>query len=347
MKEDKIYYKYETAIARDIRLAGNQAMYDANVKRLLSNKELLAFILSGTVRELKGFGTKEIIAMIHGEPEVGSVPVGEGLTNAPRICGVQTEDSVPYEGVVTYDVKFSLSIPVDENIEDREMHPIRILINVEAQKDFYPGYDLVTRGIYYAARQISSQKDREFTASEYDKIKKVYSIWICMDAPQYAANTLTSFRILPKKVVGNLPVDRFRYDLMEVIMIGLSKKQRAEKGKEELKLHRMLEILLSDHMEAEEKQRILETEFEIPMTKKMEKELIEMCNLSELVFSDAMERGLSEGLAKGMKEGMKEGMKKGMELKAFEIAKQLLDVLDAQTIAAKTGLTVEQVEDLL
>ena len=29
---------------------------------------------------------------------------------------------------------------------------------------------------------ISSQKGIEFTNSDYDKIKKVYTIWICMEA---------------------------------------------------------------------------------------------------------------------------------------------------------------------
>lgn len=49
-------------------------------------------------------------------------------------------------------------------------------MNVEAQKDYHPGYDLVTRGIFYVARMISAQMDVEFTADDYDGIKKVYSI---------------------------------------------------------------------------------------------------------------------------------------------------------------------------
>lgn len=37
---------------------------------------------------------------------------------------------------------------------------------------------------------------------------------------------------------------------------------------------------------------------------------------------------------------------KGMQKKAIEIAKSLLDVLDAETIALKTGLTIEEIEKL-
>ena len=37
---------------------------------------------------------------------------------------------------------------------------------------------------------------------------------------------------------------------------------------------------------------------------------------------------------------------KGMQKKAIEIAKSLLDVLDAETIALKTGLTIKEIEKL-
>lgn len=40
------------------------------------------------------------------------------------------------------------------------------------------------------------------------------------------------------------------------------------------------------------------------------------------------------------------GIKKGEKQKVFQIAASLLDVLDAETIAAKTGLTVEEIQGL-
>lgn len=38
---------------------------------------------------------------------------------------------------------------------------------------------LTRRGIYYAARLITSQKGTVFKNDDYNAIKKVYSIWIC------------------------------------------------------------------------------------------------------------------------------------------------------------------------
>jgi predicted transposase/invertase (TIGR01784 family) len=52
------------------------------------------------------------------------------------------------------------------------------------------------------------------------------------------------------------------------------------------------------------------------------------------------------GLKKGIKQGLKKGMEKGAKNREIEIAKSLLDVLDVQTIALKTGLTIQEIERL-
>ncbi|SFV54183.1 hypothetical protein MNB_SV-12-887 [hydrothermal vent metagenome] len=49
---------------------------------------------------------------------------------------------------------------------------------------------------------------------------------------------------------------------------------------------------------------------------------------------------------KGIEKGIKKGIEKGLERGKIEIAKNLLDILDIETIALKTGLTVEEIEKL-
>src|SRR6185436_4906643 len=61
---------------------------------------------------------------------------------------------------------------------------------------------------------------------------------------------------------------------------------------------------------------------------------------------EAREKGLEEGREEGLEEGREEGREKGREERALEIAQDLLDVLDNATIARKTGLTVDRVEEL-
>lgn len=62
-------------------------------------------------------------------------------------------------------------------------------------------------------------------------------------------------------------------------MITLIRKKRINKNYEGLL--KMLEVLLSDEVLPEEKKKILKSEFDIVMTKTMEREAIEMCNLSQ------------------------------------------------------------------
>ena len=51
-------------------------------------------------------------------------------------------------------------------------------------------------------------------------------------------------------------------------------------------------------------------------------------------------------LQKGIKIGIEQGIEQGKEDEKVEIAQNLLDVLDDETIALKTGLTIEEVRRL-
>ena len=69
-------------LRKAVNAAGVKAQYDACVKRLLGQKEILAHILVRCVDEFKGMSPKEAVAYIEGEPYIGNVPSEPGLTNA-------------------------------------------------------------------------------------------------------------------------------------------------------------------------------------------------------------------------------------------------------------------------
>ena len=123
------------------------------------------------------------------------------------------------------------------------------MVDVEAQKDFYPGYDIVTRGVYYAARQISAQKGIEFEHSDYDNIKKVYSIWICLYPPKYCENSIMKYQIQEKITYGAAEKGKFRYDLMEIVLINLPREIKIETTPT---LNGMLKILFSPKLSKKE-----------------------------------------------------------------------------------------------
>ena len=155
---------------------------------------------------------------------------------------------------------------------------VKMIINVEAQKDFHPGYAVPSRGVFYGARMISAQKGIEFTGSNYDGIRKVYSIWICMNAPDYIGNAVSRYLIKKEDILPGIQDEPSEYDKLTVVQICLN--PRSQKGN---RLTEMLNILLSSEMKAEQKIRELEENFYIPMTVKMGKELNQMCNLSDYV----------------------------------------------------------------
>ena len=100
---------------------------------------------------------------------------------------------------------------------------IRLIINVEAQTAFNPGYPLTKRAIYYCSRMISAQHGPIFKKSEYGKIRKVYSIWVCTKPSDEFQNTLTRYSIRPEQLIGNATEKSENYDLMSVVTICLGK----------------------------------------------------------------------------------------------------------------------------
>jgi predicted transposase/invertase (TIGR01784 family) len=56
--------------------------------------------------------------------------------------------------------------------------------------------------------------------------------------------------------------------------------------------------------------------------------------------------GRQEGLQQGLEQGLEQGLAQGLRLKAYEIARKMLGVLEDQAIADMTGLTLEELQSL-
>lgn len=155
--------------------------YDEAAKRLLAQKSLLALILKYTTEEFQEMTEEEIEECIEGAPEISSISVdpeehmprtepacepgnsggkaAEQLEHPREIQGLSNESVIAGEGKVTYDIRFVVYRP-------GKIQKIKLMINIEAQKKWNPGYEIVTRGIFYCARMISGQKHTEFEHSD-------------------------------------------------------------------------------------------------------------------------------------------------------------------------------------
>ena len=296
-----------TNIKNEIGTAGNKAQYDARAKRLLGNKYILAHILKETIAEFEEEKIETILSCIEGDVQISSVPVDPGETNhkerKERIIGDNTEDNVPDEGIIYFDILFHARLPekkkekVNSENEEKKKVQLEIIVNIEAQKANPSHYQLPNRAVFYACRMVSSQKTREFDGSDFNGILRVYSIWICMNMPEDALHYvyLTDNCILGQsKLKGGL-------DLLNIFFVELAR--NVPDAKTGHKLHRLLGTLFSKKLKIAEKQKVIHEEYGIPLESGIEEEANIMCNLSEWIEEEALERGREEGRAIGEAQG--------------------------------------------
>ena len=288
----------ETNLAQTVNATNDSgSAYDTNVKYLLSDKQILSRILKYTIEEFQEMDIEDIMGCIGDDIEIGTRPVDAGLSNLGRVRETVTEDNIPGEGIIYYDIRFTAYI------EEAE---IKILVNLEAQRSSDHsrlGYHLENRIIFYLARMISAQKQTEFFHSDFDNLKKVRSIWICMDNDE-TEDSIEEIGLDRKMVFGNKK-NPYHTDLMKGIIVNIRNGENDNpsdgKKKSQNVLISMLEELLSEK-DAVEKKRILADEYGMTMTAELERRIQIMCNWSESIIEreriDAIKRMIKANASK-------------------------------------------------
>lgn len=329
----------------DIYLAGKNPEYDAAAKKLLSSKKILAWILKYCVEEFKDSSIADIRdRYIIGIPETASVPVLPDETNAAammgtdRISGERTEDTTVTEGKVTFDVRFRAITPHNELVQ--------LIINIEAQRSRRTSYPLLKRAMYYVSRLISSQYGVDFDRAQYGKIKKVYSIWLCMDAPDEKGG-ITRYRMQEEPEYGNVRTDKEDYDLQQVVMVYVA---HARADMENRLLNLLGELFISED-NANMKKEALNDHYDIDLNDDEEGLVRTMCNLSVGLYARGQERGEQSGFIKGEQSGFakgeQSGFTKGRMENSNEIVMNLLRMhMGMDFIKKATGRSEEDIKEL-
>ena len=306
-----------TEIKNAIAATGIDAQYDDSAKRLLGNKSILAHILVKTVGEFKGMNPREIETLIEGMPYISTVPVEPGITNTirakegQRVVGFNSENSEKNEGLVRFDIVFYVRMKGGLS---------QIIVNVEAQKDVPNEYKILNRAIFYISRLISSQKERDFVNTNYDDIKRVFSIWVCMNRKD---NTMNYVHLTDDKLLGDYQCEG-NLDLLNIVMIGIA--DELPKRDERYELHRLLGALLSKDLSVDERLNIIETEYHIPIEDGIRKDVNVMCNLSQGIRED----GITIGEERGKAEIIINMYKKGIPLEEIaDIAEKSVEEVTA------------------
>ena len=291
-----------------------KAKYDETAKELLANRQFLSKVLKRFVPEFSMCPLADIENK-YIEPDSVSVSKTGVERNITNIDGVSNEDSTLNEGRIYYDIIFKVVFPNAEGI------CIGMYINIEAQNAYYKGYPFEMRGVYYAARRLSSQLKGIDNTTNYSCLQKVYSIWICMgDVPHYEADTATLYRMEKHDIIGTVERVPDDYDLMNVIILRINDKTRSKD-----EVLGLLQVLFSNLLTKREKLDLLK-KYGIRIDYHVKEKVNTMCNLSDLVWS--------------------RGEAQGMTQKAQEIVlKMLHNEMSYETISKCTDVPVETIKN--
>ena len=222
------------------------------------------------------------------------------------------------------------------------------LINIEIQ--VRDEYNMVQRTLYYWSKIYSDQLG---SAENYKDLARTVCINILnfklLDNDRYH----NAYRL--KEITTNEELT----DIEEIHFIELPKSKgiNSEEVDNIDSLVKWIEFIKEPESEAV---RILElTDESIRKAKNqlyklsLDKKTIEQYRIREKAMYDEIsalensrEKGLQEGVKIGKEEGRKEGLKEGELNAKKKLAKSLLDVLDIETIAKKTGLAEEEIRKL-
>ena len=345
-----------TEVHNAVTAADQGTQYDESAKRLLGQKSILAQILVRTVDEFKGMNPRYVETLIEGEPYISRIPLEPGLTNqavmkveaetigkakqnsvrkeklkaGQRIAGLNTENQEHAEGLVRFDIVFY--VRMKDGLS-------QIIINVEAQKDEPQRYGILNRAVFYVSRLISSQKERDFENTEYDDIKRVYSIWVCMNMEE---NSLSHIHLVKDDLVGYHDW-RGKLDLFNIVMIGLAKK--LPKQGEQYELHRLLGALFAEGLTAGERLNIIKEEYDIPIEQTIEQEVDVMCNLSQGIKEAGIAEGREEGREEGRVEGRSEGRAEEIIETGYEFGLSEQDILER--LQKKLSISLQKAQEYL
>ena len=191
------------------------AEYDAGMKQLMSNKEIIVPILQMTVSEFKTCSQEEILQCL----DISSITKDDFVSDIPniekdlRLTKEDSELSSIVEKMVRFDIRFLSTEKIRVNLH----------IDMEAQKSYRPSnpsYPILKRAVYYVARDLASQLSIITQATDYSKLEKCYSIWICAeDVPKKLQNTLTEYAFSKKDIIGITDEPEEDYDLLTVVVI--------------------------------------------------------------------------------------------------------------------------------
>ncbi|WP_270600118.1 hypothetical protein [Faecalicoccus pleomorphus] len=155
----------------------------------------------------------------------------EIMREAKRLYDEQCKKILSYKQILAYIFKECLEEykdlsleKIQELLDEEQSHDKMISKNVEDQsiRGSMIRYDLL-----YKLRNPQRNDPEGFEEDDFDNIQKVITLWICLRHARYKDNTINTYRIEERNIVGHLKHAKEFYDLMEIILLYPRKRQRS------------------------------------------------------------------------------------------------------------------------
>lgn len=188
-------------------------------KRLLSNKQILAYVMKACIPEFADIPLEDIPSYI----EMSSI---KNTAECEHIHDQQievTDESIP-GSQIKYDIQFEAMLPFKQKKAGKGTSTekrLRMIINLESQARDDPGYPLIKRALYYCGRLMAKQKHPKdgFQHSDYGSIKKVCSIWICIGHNNQKNDVINTYQIQETCETNIWHAAKEDYDLITAVMV--------------------------------------------------------------------------------------------------------------------------------
>lgn len=213
-------------------------------------------------------------------------------------------------------------------------------MDLEAQRSYRPknpSYPVIKRAVYYVARDLSSQLGSITGTTDYSKLEKCYSIWICTeDVPKALQNTMTEYALRKNDILGKTAEPEKDYDLMTVILIRQGETPDTQEG-----IFDYLGSLLRGDIKRAEKYT------KIQWSETMKGDVKTMTGFGEAIYQRGIRCGEERGEERGRRLGEETGLRHGELIgKSKLIQKALQSGKTKEQIAEFLGIPLEEVQDI-
>ena len=200
-----------------LEAVSDEEKYDRAVKALFLNPRILAPIIKMTISEYNDVPIEDIIDSIKDISDTDAVDDVSSMASK-KAMKLDVEKTSVSDKLIAYDVHFKI---INPTLSSEEIL-VYLYVDIEYQGESHEstlGYQVLERAIYYVARELSGQLGILTGETDYSKLQKCYSIWICDGVPRDQQNTVTRYHMTKEDLIGLSRDKPELYDLMEVVMI--------------------------------------------------------------------------------------------------------------------------------